>query len=598
MGANLTIYCLEQVTDYAEFERLCHDLMSQVGFKSIEPLGGFQDKGRDAIHVSREGNITIFAYSVREDWRAKLAEDSGKIYKHNHKLTNLIFITTADISVGERDEAIQFINSRYGWKLDLYGLERLRNLLEVQFPFIKSLHPQIFPPDFLEIEERRKISGERGHILISYTSSDIALAEWLARKLTGEGYLVWCESLASLGEVPYPDDLLDAIQNRVFCVIALCSQSSLNNPDLNYLRSIAFAKSKQTPHFLIPLRVEHIPAEKLDQITRQLVFLPFETNWAEGLRLVLNRLVSMNCPKLLPNGLQIASEALNQENVLSKDSETLLTNYLEVEQLPDEILEFHSETPLDDASISALQTEWAFRKIDDRCFVSFQSPPLANRFELVSKISWRSKDRIHNISTKNLVSELLRKSLGVRCRQKGLLYCDDTHMYYFPFGLVPGDKIKYKLPDGKSAPLNTVGERKYFRGGKNEYYRYYLSPDFYVIQDLLASYAVLIRVRVRITDTQGIILKHRSANARRKDLCGDWWNKEWLTRMVAIIQYLADEGKISIGNKPSERIIVSAELFSLTVPVGIDEVALDKKAFDREIDVYEDEEEPVEEINS
>jgi len=53
MGANLTVYCLQQVTDYAEFERLCHDLMSLVGYASIEPLGGFKDKGRDAVHVSR-----------------------------------------------------------------------------------------------------------------------------------------------------------------------------------------------------------------------------------------------------------------------------------------------------------------------------------------------------------------------------------------------------------------------------------------------------------------------------------------------------------------------------------------------------------------
>jgi hypothetical protein len=38
-------------------------------------LGGFSDKGRDAIHVSRfSGEITIFAYSVREDWNKKLNE--------------------------------------------------------------------------------------------------------------------------------------------------------------------------------------------------------------------------------------------------------------------------------------------------------------------------------------------------------------------------------------------------------------------------------------------------------------------------------------------------------------------------------------------
>jgi hypothetical protein len=67
MAANVTIYCLERVTDYTEFERLCHNLMALEGYRSIEPLGNFKDKGRDAIHVDTSGRTTIFAYSVRED---------------------------------------------------------------------------------------------------------------------------------------------------------------------------------------------------------------------------------------------------------------------------------------------------------------------------------------------------------------------------------------------------------------------------------------------------------------------------------------------------------------------------------------------------
>jgi hypothetical protein len=65
MGANVTIYCLEELTDYLQFERLCHDLMALEGYKDIEPLGGFSDKGRDAILVDNSRN-TIFAYSVRK----------------------------------------------------------------------------------------------------------------------------------------------------------------------------------------------------------------------------------------------------------------------------------------------------------------------------------------------------------------------------------------------------------------------------------------------------------------------------------------------------------------------------------------------------
>src|SRR5260221_7928690 len=96
MAADPIIYCLEQLTDYDQFERLCHDLMALDGYRGIEPLGGSQDKGRDAIHVDRTLNdeVTIFAYSVREDWRDKLNEDSEKIHKHGHACQRLAFLST------------------------------------------------------------------------------------------------------------------------------------------------------------------------------------------------------------------------------------------------------------------------------------------------------------------------------------------------------------------------------------------------------------------------------------------------------------------------------------------------------------------------
>jgi hypothetical protein len=63
MSADSIIYCLENLTDYRQFERLCTDVMSQSGFPDIELLGGSNDGGRDAIHISRQNpdDITVFA---------------------------------------------------------------------------------------------------------------------------------------------------------------------------------------------------------------------------------------------------------------------------------------------------------------------------------------------------------------------------------------------------------------------------------------------------------------------------------------------------------------------------------------------------------
>lgn len=66
MAADPIIYCLQELTDYDAFERLCSDVMAGLEYRDIEPLGGRSDRGRDAIFVSRANpkDITIFAYTV------------------------------------------------------------------------------------------------------------------------------------------------------------------------------------------------------------------------------------------------------------------------------------------------------------------------------------------------------------------------------------------------------------------------------------------------------------------------------------------------------------------------------------------------------
>jgi hypothetical protein len=56
VAADLLVYCIEQVTDYGQFERLSHDLMALNGYRNIEPLGGSKDKGRDALHTDKNGD--------------------------------------------------------------------------------------------------------------------------------------------------------------------------------------------------------------------------------------------------------------------------------------------------------------------------------------------------------------------------------------------------------------------------------------------------------------------------------------------------------------------------------------------------------------
>src|SRR2546427_7829089 len=146
MAADPIIYCLEELTDYDQFERLCNDLMAAQGNTGIEPLGGKKDKGRDAINFDRHDpkDVTIFAYSVREDWRNKLGEDARKIRKHGHECRRLLFLCTTTLTPTERDEAPAFIRETFGCTLELHRLERPRILLGTTHVRSIANHPSIF----------------------------------------------------------------------------------------------------------------------------------------------------------------------------------------------------------------------------------------------------------------------------------------------------------------------------------------------------------------------------------------------------------------------------------------------------------------------
>jgi len=579
MPPNITIYCLDQVTDYFDFERLCSDLMALNGYPSIEPLGGFSDKGRDAVHAdSSTGRVTLFAYSVREDWRSKLAEDASKIRRHGHRCDRLVFLTTARFSAGERDEAIADIRSTYGWELHLFGAERLRILLDVEHPQIKPNHPSIFPPDLLALAERRE-SSSGDHLFISFAPPDYALAEWLTRRLIAEGYRVWYERFQAVGGENYPENVDDAIRLQTFRAIALYSRASLRDPEVMRQRSLALSIARERgTDFLIPIDVDTVPTTLLDRVTASLTFIHFRDSWATGLRQLLRKLESIGCPRPLADGKLIAAETFMDKDVLTDRAELVVTNCLKVLQIPDSVYAFTAQIPIDDAEWDQLRLRWASHRINPTEYLSFHQPPqpAVDQFQLKPSgiSSWRNEAAVQGITAADLVSELIRKSLETKCIERGLHYCHQTGLRYFPPGLVKNNRLPYVLPTGVRNSVGTGGQRKYWRRTGSSYYKYSLAPGFRVVQNLYDQFVILIRLTIRLTDSAGNPFPRRAAVSRRKHLCKDWWNDDWLTRVIAVCQHLADGEQISIGNQPTEQVIVSAAPLSMTVPVSINEAEL------------------------
>jgi TIR domain len=596
MAGDTIIYCLEKLTDYAQFERLCQDLMALEGYPNIEPLGGFKDKGRDAVHVDRAtGQNTIFCYSVREDWRAKLEEDAAKIRGHKHPCDRLVYLSTSDYSPGERDSAIAFIRDTYHWELESFGLERLRVLLAGTRRHLIARHPQIFTPAFfLDPPRGPTDSVACDSLFVSYAPEDVALATWLSRRLIAEGYRVWCESLEILGGSPKQETIERRIQTRSFRLLALYSLVSLDKPDVALQRNLAHTIATQRGgEFLIPLGVEPIPDEKLDWKTRQLAFIPFDRSWADGLRQLLQRLIAIDCPRPVDGGRGVVASSLLRKAVVSAAPEPIISNCLPVDRIPDAVLRFHSDREIGLDEQKQLLSRWAFHAVSPAHFLSFQKPPSADRaaFGLTPKggMDIQYHAAIDGCLTANLIPELVRKSLVVKCHQRGMRACPAKGYLFFPPDMADGGRLKYVCLDGSKSWVGAVGRRKYWRPDKSEDYCYSLSPTFAVPQARDGPLVVLVRMRVYLTDTQGVPLGRRKLVSRRKHLCRGWWNQEWLARILALCHFLADGGtSITVGAVDDEQVVVCASPRRWDAPVSIDEKALDRESLEQDESIRDD----------
>lgn len=575
MAADPIIYCLEQLTDYDQFERLCNDLMAAEGNTAIEPLGGKKDKGRDAINVNRHdsNDVTIFAYSVREDWRKKLQEDAEKIRKHGHTCRRLTFLCTAMFTPTERDEASTFMLDTFGWTLDLYGLERLRILLGVHRSVVSN-HPSIFCPPFFPRAGGVTIIESYDYLIIDYADPDEALATWLARRLSLEGYRVWCRSIAPVGGSSLNETLDTLVRHRAFRLLSILSPASLSDPDVSARRTLAAALR---PDLLLPILAAPIADHRLDTKTRSLEPVRCDGSLATGLGQLLEVLAAAQCPRASKDA-GIALRSFIPSDLILAEPEKIYSNRFRVLSLPTTLKRFTSMQPLEGDEWLAAGLQWAFRSIDAKSFIAFQPPPDMLRDTLSirpsEEVAWCEHDEISGIPTRNLVPELIKKSLRVACHRRGLACCSDRQVLYFPEGLLKSNLLPFIKPNGKNSRVGVAGTRSFWRPGGSAPYKYHLAPLFYARCIGKESFSVSVRLYVRITDADGKLLPPRTALSRRKHLCKRWWNYEWLNRTLAVMRFLAEGNKITIGESSNDSITIAAVPDSWTVPLRINEAAL------------------------
>ena len=574
MSADPIVYCLERLTDYAQFERLATDVMARTDFADIEPLGGTADGGRDALHVHRDGGtVRAFAYSVRSDWEAKLREDCTRIAAGKHQVHVVVFVSTRAMTVQKRENLRTEIRKAHGWDTEFYDIERLRSLLAGPLRALIGQHPSIFVPPWFERRGGEVVSHDvRNLIVIDHLAGDHAFAAWLFSRLSAAGYSVWCRGLAPLaGEDPHAS-IIAIVRQRAARYLPVLSTRSVDDSDLRSRTAVAAMDEGR----VVPCWLDDLTAIAFDSATSKLVPARFDLGWKQGLATLTQQLEVGAVPQPLEpgTGRRIALGAYQAEPLVRQQSERVYANVFSV-HVPLSVLVHRLSSPHDELD-PALARRWAHVQRGDLVF-SFAAMPADVPGPKVSEYDWQAYPYRFAVKSADLVKMLVKRSLFVACHGAGFEWCDERHTFF----LNESRQVRHQYQDldGRDTHISLTGERSFGSRERRSKFRFQLGPVFRVAVDEDNAVSVRVAFYVRLTDHEGKLLDVKLIPSRRKRVTKNWWNRQWLQRTVGVMQLIAGhtgiDGQIAVG-EGKQAVNVDVKPLSWDCPVSIDVEALDR----------------------
>ncbi len=417
---------------------------------------------------------------------------------------------------------------------------------------------------------------KRDHVFISYASEHSALCDWLARRLASQGYAVWYDRLKLLGGEDWPKDIDAAIDGRTFRMLALLSRASVKkeHPTGEWLKGRAIGKRLRIEDFVIPLNTEGLRPHEIPWYLQTINYIPFAPSWANGLGNLLAKLTSVNTPKTLAAGPQLAVQSVSKRPTVCDQRDQVVSNCLAIERIPRFIHLYRATIDLSIEQRRVLRRMWACRDVSPSLVLAFHAPPATvmahHSLQFVQSLSWRNNDTVEGIETRNLLVSLICRCMDQLLKARGMAYSLDHDEWYIPRGQFERDRVLFTLPGGKQSWFLGVGERTYPSMHGGEVYRYHISPSFSVLRDQREPSVLLLRLRIYLTDSEGAALRGQRIKSRRKHLCKFWFNREWVARTLGVAQLLAGpDGLMRWGPEGEQQLVINASPFALNSPISI-----------------------------
>lgn len=406
----------------------------------------------------------------------------------------------------------------------------------------------------------------RNKIFISHAApEDNDFTKWLALKLIGLGYEVWCDVLFLEKGSDFWSKIEKEIRENTFKFLIV--SSSVANQREGVLKELAVAakvkKKEQDDTFIIPLAIdETLSYDDINIDIVRLNAIDFKNSWAKGLQDLLEAMEKQNVPKNAPDPTKsnnlYQQIFLHNKGIVEKE-EIYDSNWFSILSFPSE-LRFHDFEKLIPKGFDLRELTFpAVRYKNYICTFAWEYDfmhqlPRTETYNSSQSIKIQTDEIlsgkydtefIGNFECQRLIVQILNKAFELRMKDKGVKEYPMSNRigYWFEKGKLEKDKFN---------KVQLVGKQK----DKNWHFGISASGKLYPFPVLMVSSHIIFTTDgIAPIESKGI--QHSARRRQGKN----WWNDDWRNKLLSFVKYLSDdensfyleagsEEKIYISNEP------------------------------------------------
>ncbi|REG60859.1 TIR domain-containing protein [Paraburkholderia sp. BL6669N2] len=404
-------------------------------------------------------------------------------------------------------------------------------------------------------------------------------ASWLASRLKAAGYSVWVElQRLETGDRFWPE-IESAIRTRAIKFVTVVAKPAAMKYGYRRELSMADAVDRESPGFILPIRVDEIPLSEVPAEVHDKHIHDFSEGWHRGLAALVKRLEKDGVPRAVDTEHAASNWSTiqldDQQRAIAAE-ETLLSNWLIVENAPAGIRlhQFDGE-PISDR---AFKGEWPSRVVGKTVITFAKATDFAVRKHYSGTVSSSELLLDSFLASRCLELPTLsaqdRRAILVDILRQGWERCmtlRGLHAYelaskrlvwYLPWNLSAGKQLTFSDATGKSGRRALNGESVKL----SSRWHFAVSPNVLIKPNLrfgLNYTAVFTKDGIEPLDDKA------KAHRFRRSFCKNWWQDRWRDMLSAYLTFIkGSEPALTVHLSPDRRLQFQPQLLSFVAPIS------------------------------